>query len=238
MSAIVLDTREWSRSLKEYMAHTKRDLPYVINKKSFYIARRATRQTFKARAEDIKAAWAKEVEPIVRTGKTSPSRAGKAPLGGVLIEKLGKMGKIEGWPSMGFSPKVRAQWEAFKKFHREWLAKRLAARAYMAAGFKPAIKRFASVLGIPSNEALDKKGKNYNWSAMGGAAVAVPGIKAIASIWNSALAKHTDKPSEKLESVAGKALQSALNYEVASMDKFIENELQKTANKFSAKALR
>lgn len=237
MTAIRIDTREWSRSLRDYMAVTKRDLAYVINKKSFYIARRATRETYKARAEDIREAWAKEVEPMIQAGK-SAGRSRSAPLGGVLIEKLGKAGRIKEWPGKGFSPRAPAQWVAFKKFWRQWLAKRLAARAYMSAGFKPAIKKFAAALGIPSNDALDRKGKNYNWAKMGGAAAATESIRAVASIWNSALAPVTARPAEKLESVAGKALQSAVNAEVASMDKFVESELQRRANKFSAKLLR
>ena len=238
MTGIVLDTREWSRSLKEYMAVSHRDFAYVVNKKAFYIARRATRETFKAKAADIKEAWAKEVEPTVKVMKGRASPARSAPLGGVLIEKLGKAGLLKGWPARGFSPRNPEQWAAFKKYHREWLAKRLSARAYMSAGFKPAIKKFAVALGISSNEALDKKGKNYKWHLMGGATVAGAGVRTMASIWNSALAKLTDRPEAKLFGVAGKALQAALDFEVASMDKFVEAELQKRANKYSARPLR
>lgn len=56
MATFHLDTKEFDRTLREYLKVSKRDLATALNTKGFYIARRAVRETPKAKVDTSAAA--------------------------------------------------------------------------------------------------------------------------------------------------------------------------------------
>ncbi len=78
---IKMDTREWSRTLAQYMEHTKKDLATVINTKALYIDRGAIRETEKADiqklTEELRDGLAEKIirARYFKEGKKQPSNA-------------------------------------------------------------------------------------------------------------------------------------------------------------------
>jgi hypothetical protein len=60
-TSATIDRREFDRTLAIYRTYSKRAIATIVNTKAFYIARRATVETPKAKAAAVKSGLAKEV---------------------------------------------------------------------------------------------------------------------------------------------------------------------------------
>src|SRR5690349_3371203 len=126
-----MDFREWDRAVPAYMSVTERALPDVLNKKAYYIARRSLWGTPAVSKEPI----SNELGQIVRNGKKSqivsltPSRTSGVPLAALIVNRdLKRAGK----------PGLTG--EAMKEAIMKLIARRQRSRAFLKAGWLPAIK--------------------------------------------------------------------------------------------------
>lgn len=216
-----LNTREFDKTLRQYAALANKDAALICNTKAFFIARGASRQTFRPSKEQIRKDL-EDIAKVAKTGKTGKVRkswaktAEGAPIVALLINwKRGKLGK----PGL-FG-------EAMKLAIKGFIKKRQQARAYMASGWNPAIKAFellAEKRGkVPPRDAEASKQKGR-----GAYVVARAGLRPVAKLINMAFAKQTTTKDPDLK-VAMPALQRAINDERASMLVYIEDKLRRSA---------
>jgi len=221
MVSIKIDTRQFDATLRKYAELSKRDAATIVNTKAFYIARAASRETFRPSKEKIKA----ELEAIIKT--TKAGKGGKtrkvlaknsdgAPIAALLINwKRGKLGK----PGL-FGAAMK---DAVKKF----IQKRQQARAYMASGWNPAIKALAPLAEKPGS-AAPRDGDALKHKGRGGVQVAVSGFKAVSRIINEAFARQSTTKDPDIK-IAKPALERAFAHETKSMMTYIEGKMRQSA---------
>lgn len=234
MSAgIKLNTREFTRTLAKYKAHTSRTNAEIINTKAFFIARAAVRMTKRVGrgkiAQELRRrikVSEREVSQAVRFTKTKGVIRGKikykrgfAPLGALILNsRRGKSGQ-----SGYFGSAMTAALDSL-------ITARVRAGGFIASGWLPAVKyleQFVPAKWRRGAAREDKRVKQYG-SEKGAATAARQGEVVQAMIQNSAAATHaTDKTG--FESIGTEALQSAFDSEVSSMRKHIEDKLRELA---------
>ena len=221
--SIKINQREFDKTLRDYLTLTNKEPAIICNTKAFYIARAASRFTYRPPKDKIKA----ELEAVAKEVKTSKSgktrkvwakNAAGAPIAALLINwRRGKLGK----PGL-FGAAMK---DAVKNF----IKKRQQARAYMASGWNPAIKGFEPLAekikgAAPRDrEAMTHRGKgSFN--------PARTMVKAIARLANMSFSKLSTTKDPDLK-IAQPALQKAFDSEVASMREHFERRYKAAAQR-------
>lgn len=204
---LTLKTAEFNRTLKQYLEHSRRDLPTVLNTKAFFIARRAVIETPKAQAADV---------------RRLISRKGEILLGKIINKRRGE----KGLPGL--------YGDAMQQMQLTVVAARRKSIAFLKSGWLPAIRRlepYAEKRGAPR-----KPGKDIAQigQAKGEATPARPGWKIFSQIVNAADADKDSKAA--LLQYGGPALQRAFDFEVKSMREYIERKLKAAAKRVGIKA--
>lgn len=210
-ASIKIDTSEFRATLKEYKEYTKRDLATILNTKGFYIARGAARETLRVSVSKIRSE--------LRAGSSIEA---DAPLAAVIINARRGAANQKGL----FGDELKKAVAAFIKA-------RIKSRAFMAAGFIPAIKAFEP-FAERKNRApkADRAVKQFGSPKGSGTPARPDSWISRAVITNTAASKH-DKGGAEGVAIAG--LQIAFDDEIVSMRKHIEDKMQETANKYNAK---
>jgi len=194
----------FARTLRRYREFSKRDPEVIVNTKAFYVARRAVLETPKTPPERIRAL-------LAETGGYGLWR--------IINWRRGQAGKPGLWGP------------AMKKAVRVVLAARLRSRAFLRAGWLPAIKRLeplAEKRGAPrADRTVKARGADKGW-----ATPARPGWVAKAIIANTAQSRW-DKGGALKRGVA--ALGRAIAFEKQSMLAYIERKMKQTAVKAGVK---
>jgi hypothetical protein len=216
-------------ALDRYLAASKHTVVYVINKKSFFIARKALWYSAKTDRHRVKGELGRMVSSrrTTASGRTVRSRSleltPSRDYEGVPLAKLILIGRYR---KSGAWPKGEAAWESAI---RNLIASRERSTAYLKSGWLPAIRFLANFVPNKSGQPqIDSEAKQYG-SEKGGAEAAAEGNQAIARIINSAFARHDVKNS--LEKFGSRALDIAFYDEANSMLEFLDEELKKDTAK-------
>lgn len=227
-TSATIDRREFDRTLAIYRTYSKRAIATIVNTKAFYIARRATVETPKAKAAAVKSGLAKEVTVketllarrvrISKKGKVSYgswiTQKHKAPLAALIINaRRGRHGE------KGLSGPMMAEAVA------ALLAIRLKSVAFLKSGWLPAIKRLE-----PYAERIGGRAPRQDRTAAvvgqekGGAKPAKEsGWESRAIIENLAGENRDNKGALLVYGLP--ALQRAFDAEEASMREYIERKM-------------
>lgn len=215
--AFRIDTREFDRTMRQYMEHSKRDWAQIFNTSGFFVARRATVDTKQADPREIRSL---RERAVIGTGRRF--RKGKATKVTVRDDLsttraariLQAERRATGQPSIS---RVDLP-QAVKRF----IAARLRSIAYIRSGWIPAIKRlepFADVRGRPR---MDSRAKQYG-RPKGGAKPARNLWRTTCQIFNSAWTRKSG--DEGLRKVGQAGLQAAFNHELRSKREYIARKL-------------
>lgn len=221
-----IDMREFNQALKEYLEHTKRAEAYVLNKKALFVARGALRRTPSTQKGAITSSLGQIIrkrngsEMILPTlGKVHPNRVGKeteAPLAALIINARRARDGRAGL----YGAKMTAAIEAL-------IAARNRSRAFLKSGWIPAIRKLQPLVK-ESYGLSGAAGRAVQIGAPKGNAIpARPGEQCKAIIENAASGDH--ETNDALIKYGGPALQAAFDAEVASMERFLADELYKEA---------
>lgn len=211
---------QFDSTLREYMGVTTHSLADVLNRKGFFISRRAAVETPKADAAKIK----NELGRIVRRGKrtikldlaASSDRANMSLAEAILRARI--------WDAGGTQPTKEAIMQKVPAF----LSARMRSIAFFKSGYLPAIRKFDSVIHDRSGVARVAFARQIG-SAKGAGIPARPGWRLRATIINSADARH-DR-GEALIKFGGPALQRAVDFEAKSMSEEIARRQAAEAKK-------
>jgi hypothetical protein len=238
----VLNLQEFQDTLNKYVLYNKREFPRIIATKAYRIAIVACHETYRPPKGSVAKALSMTIEDFQRTksGRTkrvmlkSTSTAGGVfntvgvPIGALLVNwRRGKRG-MKGLYGADMKAAVR---------RLEMMGER--ARAYLASGWIPAIKKLAPLadrgrfagqnVGSPDPEARkieNPKGRASISSSSGSISAA--------TIVNEAVAKVTTTP-DPLGKYGLPALQKAVDVETASMLQYIEDKMREGANQLRIK---
>jgi hypothetical protein len=206
---IKIDSREFSRALKEYYQYSSRSLPELVNQSGFNISTTASKITKKSTKGVVRAAL-----------QTASNIAPNVPLAAILVNwRRGKKGK-KGYRG-GKEMRARA----------EWLTKRAQnSVAYLRSGWLWTVAEFAMAIGKPLRKSTDILLKRSQ-KKTGGAKPATRGLgkSASASLWNEAFGKEQSTDAGVKHAETG--LQQAMSQEIARFRKRIEEKLQRGATK-------
>lgn len=216
--------RDFNDTLKKYAQVSKKDAVKIVNTKAYYIARAACRFTPRPEKGKIKQSLSEIIHDAktTKSGKTrkylKKSSDNATPIAALLVNwKRGKLG-LKGLTG-----------EAMKKAVKTLIASREKARAYLASGWIPAIKKLERLAENPSkaaprdNEAGRIK-KSKGWASVASETDAI--AKAI--IGNESAAKHSTT-ADPLGKFGMGALEKAFDHESASMKDYIQRKMQKAA---------
>jgi hypothetical protein len=230
------DQKVFDRVLDQYLKITSRDTTTAVNTKAFYIARGATRNTFKAGKSRIQAELVKtvEVQRTSKSGKTSVRKTRElvrgskvdAPLAALIIQSRLKRAGKDGLHGVAMKTAITALINARKR-----------SNAFLASGWLDAIKTLAPLaapIGKKPAMASASEMKRYG-KAKGSATPAVPGPQAVAQIVNTAISKRDDKGA--LQKFGAPGLSKAFEDEVNSMIDYIMDRMQ-PAERQANRALR
>jgi hypothetical protein len=227
-NGIKIYNREFRRDLADYSKASKRDLRTIIDTKGFYISRGAVRNTLKTPREKIKS-------QLTAPSDVAPS----APLAAIIINSIlggGKGSLPKSIRALVKQGKKGLQGAAMKKAERIFISAKQRTRAFLAAGFLPAVKVFERLAekktGAPR---VDRAVKQYGKAKGSGIPTRESGWVVRATITNSATGAKEEKGGAALIKHAGAALQQAFNDEAASMRQYVVDKMQKTANQFKGR---
>jgi hypothetical protein len=195
-----VDTREFDKTMREYVNYSKRDISTIVNTKAYYIARRAVAETPLAESKEIR-------EFIKRdSGRIA---------GSIINARRGQRGE------KGLYGKEMAKAVA------TMLASRLRARAFIKSGWLWAVKVLAPHAEKIGGPSLGKGKPELIGKPKGGATPAVEGWSVRASIINTVTAAWDKR--DGAAKVAEPALERAFEFERQSMLGYIERKLRGTA---------
>ncbi len=227
-----IDMREFNAALGQYMAHTKRSLPDVINKKAFYVARRAVRETPATNKQAITSSLGSithrngGIRMKLTNGSYGQGRGGgEAPLAALIINaRRGTAGE----PGL-YGAAMTAEIASL-------IAARSRSRAFLKSGWLPAIKALENSFEDHSGTgAAPRDGRPAIIGApKGNATLAKAGFTVKARIENAASGDH--ETNQALVRYGGPALQRAVDFEAASMTAEVARRQFQEARKAGIKA--
>ena len=232
-----LDMREWNATLPRYLAVSTNTLADIVNTKGFYIARGATRETYRANSDKFEAelgVTGYNVKQVTRGKNKGKFRKG--------VKIIAKYSLAEGILRSRDYDKGRKQMtkvEMLGRPHR-LINARKRATGFIAAGWIPAIKALQPYQKGGGGQKQDSSVKKWGPTDIGGGMPARPGWSPIVEIWNAAIPpKHpTSRSGLSLLIHATEGLQVALNNEVASMKAYIERKMQQDVDRFTRRLFR
>lgn len=207
-TGITIDTREFQAALKLYARHSKRDLPYIVNKRAINVAFIAMRKTPSATAAKIKRDLRKRIAVDGRKGRKKP------PLVALMINSGSS--KLR-----GEKPEKGLYGQAMATEIEEVIARRQRTRAYIKSGFLKTIRDIER--RVPDRQKRQPRNVQTFSRPAGAGKPAAFGINPTAEVINYATGARD---------IAGPALQAALAADAADMRKFTAKRMQQTANKF------
>ena len=225
-----LDTREFDATLRRYRElHRRRTVPEIVNKKALYIARGASQLTPKPSTDAIKKAIGRELFGMEHTQSGRGKRVlniGKngAPVGALIINFLRGQKGLRGLYGAEMKDAIN-----------RLVGSRIRARAFLAAGWIPAIKKLSALVSnksrIPKADRDAEKIKNPKGSVR---PATRDGWKSVATIINEAVS-HFTTTKDPLGKIAEPALIQAIENERRSMLVDIENQMRKDAHEVGIK---
>jgi hypothetical protein len=220
-----LNTREFDRTLRQYMEHSKRDWAQIFNTKGYFIARRATTETPKANAAKIRALRERRIIGTgLKFGKNGPRKVTvRDPLStsrAALILQARR--RAAGQP--GYTAKELPA--AVKKF----IGARLRSIGYLKSGWIPAIKKLEPLADVRAKPRVDNSGKVFK-QPKGGAKPARNLWRTTCQIFNAAVTKKSG--DEGLRKFGQAGLQAAFAAELVSMKDYVERKLAARAKRLA-----
>lgn len=215
MANVEVDTSDFDNKMKEYMAYSKRTIPEIITTKLYFIGRNATLTTKTT------------PKPQIRTELLRSSRINnKAPVAAIIVNtKNGKKGKL------GLNGSKMSA--AVEKLIRQ----RERATNFLRSGWLAAVKKIApyvvSKAGQPPVATGVRPMGNF-----GGATLPLPRDNWIAEgeMWNSVIGGKNingEQHIDKVQNILQKGLSEAIAKEVASMERYIQDKLDKQEAAFN-----
>jgi hypothetical protein len=241
-----VDLSRFTPLLWRYAALSSHTPAYVVNKKGYYVSRRAIWYTHKADPAKVREELGEhKAQMLIKTkrGRWSHSKkniksvfdvgAGKegAPLLALVVQAQRKRaGLASPWKGKSRLAGAAAMLDELRKVS----GARLRSIAFIKSGFIEARDIFKRLVGgggksgLPPSEGAAIGGpKRVGPSSKGGATPAHDGWNARATLWNSADARHDRRAS--LFKYAEPGLQRAIDEEMASTEKEVEDRLRKDA---------
>lgn len=225
---------EFTATLRQLQTVTNKDAATICNTKAYFIARRACRETYRPEPTKIGRALSQLVYDFSSTGKRSLKTRtvyGKlgqqslAPIAALLINwKRGKLGKkgLEG--------------DAMSKAVKLFIAARTRARAFLASGWIPAIRKLAALAERSGAVAQDREASRIR-NPKGSVVPAKEGPHSMAKIISEAVSKHTTTP-DPLDKYGRIALEKAIREETLTTQAYIEKKLLDSAKGLGIKTRR
>ncbi len=243
---IKVDSREFTATLRKYALLSKRTPAEIVNRKAYFISRRAIWHTRKASVQgisyELNAAEAFNLH-LNKSGKnkgkfsraknratfafnnTASGAAGRFER--IIVGQLRKAGKA--------IPKA----EELAAYLLKAFKARLRSIGFLKSGFIPARDKFKSWCqshgvsiggrGLPPQEGSGVGNAKQIGAPKGGAITAPTAWFARAQFWNSVISKHTHNPAALAE-FGSQALEQAFAEETADTDKEIEKRLREHAH--------
>jgi hypothetical protein len=239
--SIRINRRDFDRSLSQYIRHSRRDVPVIVNTKAFYIARRATVETPKSDKSKVMA------ELRGSRSKNFTTKKGKTKQ---IQYSLAQLLVVARRASKGLSIKKSDIKDEVKKL----ISSRLRSIAFLKAGWLPAIKKLEPLsdkIGGGGGARISKRNSGTQYGKPKGDATPAKessGMKARATILNDALPNnhsgsflskiiHHFNPPNRSQALGyvEPALQKAFDFETKSMNQYIEKKLKASAARASIK---
>jgi len=215
MSAnLQIDTREFDKALKEYVATTSRTLAQAINSKAGDLASRAYQGTAKADRQKIAAELGATLGRVKgKSGKllkgnrvtVGSDKSKLARARSLFVAQLRRLGQLEN--TTGLTAKLPG-----------WIKKRVGSGGFLAAGWIPAMRTFIKASG----GAPRVKGRGF-----GRATKARDVLNPVAILENNSTPLE-NRP--KAEAIIVKALSNAFVLVTADMEQYLANKAQQAAN--------
>lgn len=230
---IQVDTREMNAALKEYAAHSKRDLAEILNQKAYSILIKAAAMNRVADKAKIISELGQQASAI-RGQKVRILKSGEIKRGKLIVERI-------------YSPALYAivRWKAAKRGQfipanqleavaRKELARRIAAVNYMKSGWFSALKKVAEKIGKPlkkMNTRRAQRGKGDSKPAKWF------GWNTVVEFWNDSFNKPENTTDKHPTRWAEQALSAAMAQEVQTMKTRIAAKLEARAKRQQARLL-
>jgi len=219
-----VNTHEFATTLKRYMALSRRGPADIINRKAFFIARGACRLTPKADKAQIKTTLGRIIKK--KTGARTLVLAKAADRDMSLAEAIIRARFYRAGLPQPSKEKIGELIEGL-------INSRMRSIAFLKSGWLPAIRSLDALVsnkrGAP---ALDKAAVQVG-QPKGGATAAKEGWRVSATIYNAAQSRHDKR--QALFNYARPALEEAVQNEVASMVKWMEERLRGDAHRAGIK---
>ena len=225
------DQSRFDATLREYlMEHESKVWPQAINKKGFFVALAALKETPRAEPEKIFGELGREI-----TGKREDGTSGPIPISfGIASKRASKAwvrskqyGRALKRVERGRAAKGLQEWRAlFANKLRTMLGGRKASATFLASGWTHVLQKLGPLIG----GRYDRSGARVRGSTKGSADPALPGRLQVV-IQNSAAARSEHRGG--FHRVGDPALQLAFDRETASMVEHMENEMRPGAEKFN-----
>lgn len=205
-----IDTREFSATLRQYLARTSKTLPEAINGKAGRVAWRAIVETRKAERGDIEALGVSGYRQI-KSRKTGEIRRGRP-----IYNENGRMRDIIAARYYNAGQRIP---DDLDEQVRKGLAARLRSIGFIKSGWIPAYRKLRRYIG----QALTWTDARQRGKAKGRATVAQNGFNPIATIANTAL------PSAQAMRLGVEGLNKAFRAETADMRVYLERKMKEDA---------
>lgn len=216
ISTVQIDTREFDRALKQYLAVTSKTLPEAINHKAGNVAAKAYTETAKADRQKIAADLGAYYGQVMgKRGKLLKGNRILAPTDkdklararALFVAQLRRLGKLDS--TAGITEKLPL-----------WIKRKVGSAGFLAAGWVPAIRTLLGRLGVPLRGG--QSAKNY-----GRAIRAKDSLDPFAVIENNNTPKENKQSAER---VMARGLKKAFDLETADMETYLAKKAQQAAN--------
>ena len=205
MGSFKIDTREFQATLLKYRQISKRDELEIVNTKAYFIARRAVVETVKADKGKIRAFFSGATQAIV---------------GMIINKRRGERGE------KGLYGDAMAEAQIAMR------ARRLRAIGFIKSGWIWAIKNLEPYVKSKRGAAREDKSVKAYGRPKGKGSPARFLARAIIANFAESKESTTNDPLGKF---GEPGLQKAINYESASMVKYMEDKLRKSAQSVGIK---
>ena len=230
---IRIDTKEMNAALKEYAAHSKRDLQEILNQKAYSILIKAAALNRVADKGKIQSELGQQSSAI-RGQKVKFLKGGGIKRGKLIVERI-------------YSPALYAivRWKAARNGKtitgkqmeseaRKELSRRMSAVSFMKSGWFAALENIARKIGKPLKKGNTRKAKR----GFGGSSPARwLGWNTSVSFWNTSFNRKQNTTDQNPVRWADAALSEAMRLEVATMKARIAAKLEARARRQAAKAM-
>lgn len=232
--AFILDTRQFNRQLTKYLNFTQKNVASQVNKRSANIIMKCMQYTKRANAGAINAFMRREVlaSEVVKYPKAG--RSGKPRILQAKAPKVTRHATLAAYKIYNYWRKRRGLkalgGKQMSGMVKKFIDSIVQSTGYITSGWYPALNLFKA-----SNSGMFgvKPPRNPKGTASkGGGIVAKPGVVVRSYFYNTAYPQsRSDKRVLDVSDIAGKPLSLAMRLEEQDMQKWLEDEMKKTADK-------